>query len=83
MPQSNSEQRPHKISYHVSVKGSQAEQLMQSIDQKLGHQGLSAKLIYSGGEDLDVLPCAASKGKGLEFLLNEVCADIPAIQSLI
>lgn len=34
--------------------------------------GVTAKVIYSGGADLDILPQHASKGKGLEFLLNEV-----------
>jgi len=33
---------------------------------------LLLQVIYSGGEDLDVLPQQASKGKGLEFLLKEV-----------
>ena len=33
---------------------------------------MTAKVIYSGGADLDILPQHASKGKGLEFLLNEV-----------
>ena len=35
--------------------------------------GVTAKVIYSGGADLDILPQHASKGKGLEFLLGEVC----------
>lgn len=35
--------------------------------------GVKAKVIYSGGMDLDILPQQASKGKGLEFLLKEVC----------
>lgn len=34
--------------------------------------GVTAKVIYSGGADLDILPQHASKGKGLEFLLSEV-----------
>ena len=33
---------------------------------------MTAKVIYSGGADLDILPQHASKGKGLEFLLGEV-----------
>ena len=70
--QEGSEQRPHKVSYHVSVKGSEAEQLVQKVEQKLRDQGSSAKVIYSGGADLDILPQGASKGKGLEFLLAEV-----------
>lgn len=38
----------------------------------VGCTGVQAKVIYSGGEDLDILPQHASKGKGLEFLLGEV-----------
>ena len=29
-------------------------------------------MIYSGGEDVDILAAGASKGKGLEFLLRQV-----------
>lgn len=77
--QAESEQRPHKISYHVSLKGNEAQELVDSIDAQLKKLGLSAKLIYSGGEDLDILPDAASKGKGLEFLLEEVCLEHPHV----
>ena len=70
--QEESEQRPHKISYHVSVAGANAAKLVQNVEEKLTYAGLTAKLIYSGGADLDVLPQGASKGKGLEFLLSEV-----------
>ena len=70
--QPESEQRPHKVSYHVSAKGQEAEEQIQQLEAKLKGQGLSAKVIYSGGADLDILPHHASKGKGLEFLLREV-----------
>ena len=71
--QGETEQRPHKVSYHVSVKGAEAEQQITALKQALQQKGLLAKVIYSGGEDLDILPEKASKGKGLEFLLEEVC----------
>ena len=70
--QDGSEQRPHKISYHVSAKNVEAELLVKSVEAKIQSEGLAAKVIYSGGEDLDILPQGASKGKGLEFLLQEV-----------
>ena len=38
--------------------------------------GVTAKVIYSGGADLGILPQHASKGKGLEFLLGEVCHSV-------
>ena len=70
--QEGSEQRPHKVSYHVSIAGPEAESLVQKVNAKLKDQGVTAKVIYSGGADLDILPQGASKGKGLEFLLKEV-----------
>lgn len=46
---------------------------MQALQQTWhASAGVTAKVIYSGGADLDILPQHASKGKGLEFLLNEV-----------
>lgn len=70
--QADSEQRPHKVSYRVSLKGQQAKECIEHLKERLATAGLSTKVIYSGGEDLDVLPAKASKGKGLEFLLKEV-----------
>jgi len=70
--QAESEQRPHKVSYRVGVRGKEAEEQIERLRRDLSQAGLSAKVIYSGGEDLDVLPQQASKGKGLEFLLKEI-----------
>eukprot|EP00884_Botryococcus_braunii_P008077 jgi/Botrbrau1/17270/Bobra.0015s0028.1 len=75
--QAPTEQRPHKISYHLDVeglKGGKAEDLIASLEQKLKEAGVSAKVIYSGKVDVDILPAGASKGKGLEFLLAEIRA---------
>ena len=71
--QAGSEQRPHKVSYTVLVKGGEATSVISQLQQDLQAAGISAKVIYSGGEDLDILPQQASKGKGLEFLLQQVC----------
>lgn len=74
--QGPSEQRPHKISYHLDLEGlgnRQAEELIASLEEKLKKLEVSAKVIYSGKVDVDILPAVASKGKGLEFLLAEVC----------
>ena len=38
--QSASEQRPHKLSYHVSVKGSAAEKAVSELESKLKAAGL-------------------------------------------
>jgi hydroxymethylpyrimidine pyrophosphatase-like HAD family hydrolase len=65
------------VSYRVSIKGKEAEGQIEQLRKLLSQAGLSAKVIYSGGEDLDVLPEHASKGKGLEFLLKEVRLSKP------
>ena len=74
--QPDTEQRPHKISYHVSLKGTEATNAVEELQERLRQKGVSTKVIYSGGEDLDILPQQASKGKGLEFLLKEVSHPI-------
>jgi hydroxymethylpyrimidine pyrophosphatase-like HAD family hydrolase len=70
--QAESEQRPHKLSYYVGVKGDEAKGVISRLQDALSQAGVRAKLIYSGGVDLDILPEGASKGKGLEFLLRQV-----------
>ncbi|KAL6783992.1 SPH3 [Auxenochlorella protothecoides x Auxenochlorella symbiontica] len=67
--QDASEQRPHKISFKVS-SGSDA--VVQELTAKLKQAGLEVNVIYSAGVDLDLLPAAASKGKALAFLLEEM-----------
>ena len=64
------------MSYSVSLKGEEAKRSIQQLRESLQAERLAAKVIYSGGEDLDILPAHASKGKGLEFLLAEVKALI-------
>ncbi len=34
--------------------------------------GSILQIIYSGGADVDILPASASKGKALDFLLQQV-----------
>ena len=60
------------MSYSVSLQGDEAKRSIQDLREALKAEGLAAKVIHSGGEDLDILPAHASKGKGLEFLLGEV-----------
>ncbi|BDA47308.1 Sucrose-phosphatase 1 [Coccomyxa sp. Obi] len=71
-PQAESEQRPHKLSYYVGVKGDEAKAVISRLQDALNQAGVRVKLIYSGGVDLDILPEGASKGKGLEFLLRQI-----------
>lgn len=69
--QEDSEQRPHKISFKAEPG---SEGLMDELRAALKQAGLEVNVIYSAGVDVDVLPAAASKGKALSFLLDEVRA---------
>ena len=42
--QSESEQRPHKLSYHVGVKGAQAEAVVKQLEERLSAAGVRAKV---------------------------------------
>ena len=70
--QGASEQRPHKLSYHLSAKGEDAQKVISQLREALKTAGVRAKTIYSGGMDVDILPEGASKGEGLKFLLRQV-----------
>jgi sucrose-6F-phosphate phosphohydrolase len=67
-PQSDSEQRPHKVSYHLRKGGDGKQAYVQQLREKLKQTGLAVKVVYSGGSDVDVLPECASKGLALQFL---------------
>jgi sucrose-6F-phosphate phosphohydrolase len=70
--QAASEQRPHKLSYHLDAKGDAAEQVVEHLKEALQGKGIQAKVIYSGGSDVDILAAGASKGDGLKFLLKQI-----------
>ena len=72
--QDPSEQRPHKLSYHLTAKGDDAQKVISQLGEALKAAGVRAKIIYSGGMDVDILPEGASKGDGLKFLLRQVHA---------
>ena len=72
--QDPSEQRPHKLSYHLTAEGDDAQRVISQLEGALRAAGVRAKIIYSGGMDVDILPEGASKGDGLKFLLRQVHA---------
>ena len=78
--QDASEQRPHKLSYHLQARGADADQAIDQLKGKLAEAGVDAKVIYSGGVDVDILAAKASKGKGLEFLLQQVRLHIAQME---
>ena len=46
--------------------------MIQGLRDALAAAGLAAKVVYSGGVDVDVLAVGAGKGKGLAFLLEQM-----------
>lgn len=66
-PQQASEQRKHKLSWKLYVE-SEANALADAVPSW-------ARVIFSTGEDLDVVPSRAGKGNALAFVLREVGAD--------
>jgi sucrose-6F-phosphate phosphohydrolase len=74
--QQASEQRPHKVSYKLYAAGAaQAAGVVSNLRAQLSGASLEAAVVFSGGEDLDVLPARASKGKALAFLLQQMEAQ--------
>ncbi|MGF1480205.1 MAG: sucrose-phosphate phosphatase [Cyanophyceae cyanobacterium] len=65
-PQADSEQNPFKVSYFLSE--TVADELIPRLESALTEQNLSFKVIYSGGEDLDILPAKGDKGLAIQFL---------------
>lgn len=48
--------------------------MVSKLKEGLAAKGIDAKVIYSGGVDVDILAAKASKGAGLQFLLGQVPA---------
>jgi len=62
-PHDDQYQTPFKASYHVLGRS----QYQLALDQ-LRSAGLKARTIFSGNENLDIIPEGADKGKAVEFL---------------
>lgn len=71
--QVDSEQRPHKVSFYVDK--AQADEVIKTLIERFKERQLNAKIIYSGGVDLDVLPTGAGKGQALEYLMKKLKAE--------
>ncbi|MGF1590261.1 MAG: sucrose-phosphate phosphatase [Pleurocapsa sp.] len=64
--QPNSEQNPFKISYYLAE--AVASETLSQLRSALSERGYEIKLIYSAGQDLDLLPKNGDKGLAVQFL---------------
>ena len=64
--QPKSEQNPFKISYYLAE--AVAEETITNLKAALMERGYGIKLIYSAGQDLDLLPKNGDKGLAVQFL---------------
>ena len=69
-PQADSEQRPHKISFHLQkeLDRASASACVERLRNELASAKQAVKVVHSGGIDVDILPECASKGLALQFL---------------
>jgi sucrose-6-phosphatase len=79
LPQLDSEQRPFKISYTLPDR--LASTVLSFLRESLYSQGFDVEIVYSGGQDLDILPYGAGKGKAMNFLQNRW--NINSLQTIV
>lgn len=77
--QPDSEQRPYKVSFWL--RGDSAQEVLPQLKSLLQKQGLDAKLIYSAGVDLDILPRHGDKGLAVQYLRS--LWEIDAMQTVV
>jgi hypothetical protein len=79
VPQPSYEQNSFKVSYYLSEQA--AIEVLPRLESTLSKNGLQAKLVYSGGRDLDILPSRGDKGLAVQFLRQKL--EIDAQQTVV
>lgn len=79
IPQPNQEQNPHKLSYFL--RSPFAESILANLQLKLSQARLSAKIIFSSNEDVDILPLQGDKGLAVTYLRKKL--QIPPEATLV
>lgn len=69
VPQPNSEQGEFKISFTLPLQVSQ--KTIRQLESALQQENIDFKLIYSGSQDLDIIPNQADKGLAVKFIQNK------------
>lgn len=69
VPQPDTEQRPFKVSYFLTEQA--AVEVLPRLESQLRESNLDIKLVYSGGQDLDILPRNSDKGLAVQFLRQQ------------
>ena len=77
--QPKSEQNPFKISYYLAQ--AVAKDTLTQLQSALTENGYNIKLIYSAGQDLDLLPKNGDKGLAVQFLRQKW--DISAGKTIV
>lgn len=65
-------QSPFKSSYYLEEN---VEQRLAEIDDQLAQQGLRAKVVYSAGRFLDLLPIRSGKGEAVKYVAQRLEID--------
>lgn len=60
------------MSFNISVSGDEAEEVVSGLRENIRKKRLDARVVYSGGADIDILPSSAGKGNALQYLLEKV-----------
>ncbi|AFZ12847.1 sucrose phosphatase [Crinalium epipsammum PCC 9333] len=79
IPQSDTEQRPFKVSYHLAEPA--AVEVLPRLELLLKERDLNVKTIYSAGYDLDIVPRNADKGMAVQFVRQ--VWDIDATRTVV